>query len=106
MPLACTHTTAPTGQRATVLSQCSHSAPGLTQLACPAALADPLVGQACRTVRRTGLDIGAEPDDIAEAEIQGRRMKSARQKRQHIFIIPGGLLAAAPHADPGCSATT
>ncbi len=33
-------------------------------------------------------------------------MKSARQKRQHIFIIPGGLLAAAPHADPGCSATT
>jgi hypothetical protein len=33
-------------------------------------------------------------------------MKSARQKRQHIFIIPDGLLAAAPHADPGCSATT
>jgi hypothetical protein len=33
-------------------------------------------------------------------------MKSARQKKQHILIIPGGLLAPGPHADPGCSATT
>ena len=38
--------------------------------------------------------------------LQGRRMKSARQKRQHVLIIPGGLLATGPHADPGCSAAT
>src|SRR3954463_2149792 len=38
--------------------------------------------------------------------MQGRRMKSARQKRQHVLIIPGGLLATGAHADPGCSVTT
>ena len=26
--------------------------------------------------------------------IQGRRMKSSSQKREHIIIVPGGLLAA------------
>ena len=30
-------------------------------------------------------------------------MKSAIQKRQHVLIIPGGLLAPRSHADPGCS---
>jgi hypothetical protein len=28
-------------------------------------------------------------------------MKSARQKRQHVLVIPGG-----PHTDPGCSVAT
>jgi transposase len=37
---------------------------------------------------------------------QGRRMKSARQKRQHVLIIPGGMLATRAHADSGCSVTT
>ena len=32
---------------------------------------------------------------------QGRRMKSASQKREHVIIVPGGLLATRPHADPG-----
>ena len=32
---------------------------------------------------------------------QGRRMKSARHKRQHALVIPGGLLATSVHADPG-----
>ena len=32
---------------------------------------------------------------------QGRRMKSSNQKREHIIIVPGGLLATGPHADPG-----
>ena len=31
-------------------------------------------------------------------------MKSSSQKREHVIIIPGGLLATGPHADPGCSA--
>jgi hypothetical protein len=35
--------------------------------------------------------------------VQGRRMKSAIQKRQHVLIIPGGLLAPRSHADPGFS---
>jgi len=30
-------------------------------------------------------------------------MKSASQKREHVIIVPGGLLAPRPHADPGCS---
>jgi hypothetical protein len=30
-------------------------------------------------------------------------MKSARQKRQHVLVVPGGLLATSPHADSGCS---
>ena len=30
-------------------------------------------------------------------------MKSANQKRQHVLVIPGGLLATGPHADPGGS---
>ena len=34
---------------------------------------------------------------------QGRRMKSAGQKSEHVLVIPGGLLATRPHADPGCS---
>src|SRR5688500_13925771 len=34
---------------------------------------------------------------------QGRRMKSASQKSEHVIIVPGGLLATRPHADPGCS---
>ena len=34
---------------------------------------------------------------------QGRRMKLSSQKREHIIIVPGGLLAPRPHADPGCS---
>jgi hypothetical protein len=33
-------------------------------------------------------------------------MKSARQKGHHVLVIPGGLLATGPHADPGCSAKT
>ena len=36
-------------------------------------------------------------------QTQGRRMKSAIQKRQHVLIIPGGLLAPRSHADPGFS---
>jgi hypothetical protein len=35
--------------------------------------------------------------------MQGRRMKSSSQKREHVIIVPGGLLATRPHADPGCS---
>jgi hypothetical protein len=31
-------------------------------------------------------------------------MKSACQKRHHVLVIPGGLLATSPHTDPGCSA--
>jgi hypothetical protein len=31
---------------------------------------------------------------------QGRRMKSSSQKRKHVIIVPGGLLATRPHADP------
>src|SRR3954463_4974830 len=34
---------------------------------------------------------------------QGRRMKSAGQKSEHVLVIPGGLLATGPHADPGGS---
>src|SRR3954470_17183666 len=34
---------------------------------------------------------------------QGRRMKSSSQKSEHVLVIPGGLLATGPHADPGCS---
>jgi hypothetical protein len=30
-------------------------------------------------------------------------MKSSSQKREHVIIVPGGLLATRPHADPGCS---
>src|SRR5215212_7167836 len=37
------------------------------------------------------------------AIMQGRRMKSASQKSEHVIIVPGGLLATRPHADPGCS---
>src|SRR3954466_1695271 len=37
------------------------------------------------------------------AQPQGRRMKSASQKSEHVIIVPGGLLATRPHADPGCS---
>src|SRR3954447_14656321 len=36
---------------------------------------------------------------------QGRRMKSSSQQSEHVLIVPGGLLATGPHADPGCSAT-
>jgi len=36
---------------------------------------------------------------------QGRRMKSACQKSQHVLVIPGGLLATSADADPGCSVT-
>ncbi len=30
-------------------------------------------------------------------------MKSSIRKREHVIIVPGGLLAPRPHADPGCS---
>ena len=30
-------------------------------------------------------------------------MKSSSQKSEHVLVIPGGLLAPRPHADPGCS---
>ena len=30
-------------------------------------------------------------------------MKSSSQKSEHVIIVPGGLLAPGPHADPGCS---
>jgi hypothetical protein len=30
-------------------------------------------------------------------------MKSANQKRQHVLVIPGGLLATSADADSGCS---
>ena len=33
-------------------------------------------------------------------------MKSANQKRQHVLVIPGGLLATSADADSGCSATS
>jgi hypothetical protein len=33
-------------------------------------------------------------------------MKSASQKREHVIIVPGGLLATSADADPGCSITT
>ena len=39
----------------------------------------------------------------SSGRLQGRRMKSAHQKRHHVLVIPGGLLATGPHADPGCS---
>jgi phage terminase small subunit len=54
----------------------------------------------------------AEPPAIAPPEPasiipvphpQGRRMKSSIQKSEHVIIVPGGLLATGPHADPGCS---
>src|SRR3954469_13678594 len=32
-------------------------------------------------------------------------MKSSSQQSEHVLIVPGGLLATGPHADPGCSAT-
>src|SRR4051794_27189072 len=32
-------------------------------------------------------------------------MKSAGQKSEHVLVIPGGLLATGPHADPGGSVT-
>ena len=38
--------------------------------------------------------------------VQGQRMKSASQKRQHGLIIPGGLLAPGSDADAGCSIPT
>src|SRR3954465_14532606 len=34
---------------------------------------------------------------------RGGRMTSASQKSEHVIIVPGGLLATRPHADPGCS---
>jgi hypothetical protein len=40
-------------------------------------------------------------DRLAVLADQGRRMKSARQKRQHVLVIPGG-----PHTDPSCSVAT
>ena len=33
-------------------------------------------------------------------------MKSARQKSQHVLVIPGGLLAPSADADSGCSIAT
>jgi len=33
-------------------------------------------------------------------------MKSARQKSQHVLVIPGGLLGPSVDADSGCSVTT
>jgi hypothetical protein len=48
----------------------------------------------------------AQPKPVAKRtrrRPQGRRMKSASQKREHVLIIPGGLLATRPHADPVCS---
>src|SRR5215210_4989795 len=42
----------------------------------------------------------------AEDGLQGRRMISSSQQRQHVLIIPGSLLATRPHADLGCSAVT
>jgi hypothetical protein len=30
-------------------------------------------------------------------------MKPSSQKREHVIIVPGGLLATGPHADPRCS---
>jgi hypothetical protein len=33
-------------------------------------------------------------------------MKSSSQKRQHVLIIPGSLLATSAHAGPGCSIAT
>src|SRR4051794_24314756 len=43
------------------------------------------------------------PHSGRKPAIQGRRMKSASQKSEHVIIVPGGLLATRPHADPGCS---
>jgi|tagenome__1003787_1003787.scaffolds.fasta_scaffold15680850_1 hypothetical protein len=30
-------------------------------------------------------------------------MHEISQKREHVIIVPSGLLAPRPHADPGCS---
>jgi hypothetical protein len=46
---------------------------------------------------------GFRQEVLSRFPIQERRMKSACQKRHHVFVIPGGLLAPGPHADPGCS---
>src|SRR3954451_24273210 len=47
--------------------------------------------------------IGPNESPRTTKHTQGRRMKSACQKRHHVLVIPGGLLATRPHADPGCS---
>jgi hypothetical protein len=45
---------------------------------------------------------GCDAEPVAsDHPSQGRRMKSAHQKRQHVLVIPGGLLATSVHADPG-----
>src|SRR3954463_2130938 len=50
--------------------------------------------------------MGAVQCERGRAVPQGRRMKSSSQKREHIILVPGGLLATGPHTDPGCSAAT
>src|SRR3954451_16124997 len=60
MPLACTHTTAPTGHCASVASR---------KLARPTALADPLAGWTGRPVGRADLGVAFQPDDVVEAQL-------------------------------------
>jgi Phosphatidylethanolamine-binding protein len=48
-------------------------------------------------------NIPAGTTELKEGAGQGRRMKSSSQKREHVIIVPGGLLAPRPHTDPGCS---
>src|SRR5690349_17259942 len=59
-----------------------------------------------RTMLTVETICGVTGSGKVEVEIryfQGRRMKSAHQKRHHVLVIPGGFLATGPHADPGCS---
>src|SRR3954465_14897123 len=59
MPLACTHTTAPTGQCAAVTTA-SRSL---------RALADPLAGWTGQPVGRADLGVAFQPDDVVEAQL-------------------------------------
>src|SRR3954453_19518502 len=45
--------------------------------------------------------LGRSLREMINTAHQGRRMKSASQKSEHVIIVPGGLLATRPHADPG-----
>jgi len=57
MPLACTHTTAPTGHCAAVASRSLR------------ALADPLGRRTGRPVGRADLGVALQPDDVVEAQL-------------------------------------
>src|SRR4051794_34765940 len=58
------------------------------------------LGRSLREMINTAHDLQQQGVKVLS---QGRRMKSASQKSEHVIIVPGGLLATRPHADPGCS---